>query len=54
MISHGSWGRVLSDKLIGEIRRQLGGLSRRQLEQFIDCPLSQEDFEAYSWEHNVL
>lgn len=52
--SHGRSGRVFSEELIGEIRRQLGGLSRHQLEQLIECPLSQQEFEEHLRERNLI
>lgn len=53
-ISHGSLGEVLSAGLVGDIRRQLGGLSPHQFEQLLECPFSQEHFEAHLRERNLI
>jgi DNA-binding FadR family transcriptional regulator len=44
-LSHQSGGSDINDQLLGLMARQLK-LSRRELEQLIDCPLSREHYEA--------
>ncbi len=44
-VSHQSSGGDISDGLLGAMARQVK-LSRRDLEQLIDCPLSREGYEA--------
>ena len=43
-VSHQSGGNDVNDKLIGMMARQVR-LSKRDFEQLIDCPLSQEAYE---------
>jgi hypothetical protein len=44
-VSHQSGGGDISDNLLAAMARQVK-LSRRDLEQLIDCPLSREDYET--------
>ena len=44
-VSHQSGGGDLSDSLLAAMARQVK-LSRRELEQLIDCPLSRDDYET--------
>ncbi len=44
-VSHQSGGGDISDSLLAAMARQVR-LSRRDLEQLIDCPLSREEYET--------
>ena len=44
-VSHQSSGGDISDSLLAAMARQVR-LSRRDLEQLIDCPLSREEYET--------
>jgi DNA-binding FadR family transcriptional regulator len=44
-VSHQSGGGDISDSLLAAMARQVR-LSRRDLEQLIDCPLSREQYET--------
>ena len=44
VMSHGS-ARDIDDRLLAKMARQLN-LTRRQLDQLIDCSLSQADYDA--------
>jgi hypothetical protein len=44
-VSHQSGGGDISDSLLAAMARQVR-LSRRDLEQLIDCPLSREGYET--------
>ncbi|HKN26572.1 MAG TPA: hypothetical protein VJY34_01285 [Roseiarcus sp.] len=44
-VSHQSGGGDITDSLLATMARQVK-LSRRGLEQLIDCPLSREEYEA--------
>ena len=43
--SHGE--REFDDALFHQRRKQMGGLSRKQMNDFIDCPLSAADYAKH-------
>ena len=52
-LSHGR-GEVLRDKILGMLRRQLRLETAGQFRDFVECPMSGDDYAAYLLEKRVV